>query len=607
MELQEVPEFSKDEYLKTTKPYEWLYGFKDNKFQLSQMTMLLKEKAKEVKVNNVSKLFKDYCQSLNSNKEIIYDNTTNFENQELELSTGEWTCDDFGIRKPNPYGGETIACNHPVMPILRLVNVDNNTEKLKLAYRKNKNWRYIVMDKKTLASSNSILELASYGIAVNSENSRSLVSYLTDIEHENSNIIPELNSVGRLGWIEGHGFSPYVENLVFDGDLQYKQMFEAIKENGEFAEWLYISRQIRKKGLLARLLLATSFASPLVKICSALPFFLHLWGGTETGKTLGLKLVASVWADTEMGRYIHTFNSTGVAQELTASFVNSLPLCLDELQIIKDIKDFDKTIYQLTEGVGKSRGAKSGGLQKVGTWSNCIITTGEQPISNQNSGGGAINRVIEIDCADIKLFENPRDVAEVLKNNYGFAGKMFIEKLKDKANVDYARKIQKDFYKKLNQGKTTEKQAMSASVILTADKLSEEWIFQDNILIKIEDIEKYLSTATQVSAHERAYEYLQDIISMNINRFDTNDNNGEIWGVCDDNYTYIIKSQFNIMLERGGYNSTAFLSWAKTKNIIETEDGRATKDKRILGKKSRCVWFKNSKNDLNEEINLLPF
>ena len=88
----------------------------------------------------------------------------------------------------------------------------------------------------------------------------------------------------------------------------------------------------------ARIMLAASFASALVEPCDCLPFFVHLWGGTESGKTVALMLAASVWASPLMGDYIRTFNSTAVAQELTAGFVNSLPLCYDELQIVKKSK-----------------------------------------------------------------------------------------------------------------------------------------------------------------------------------------------------------------------------------------------------------------------------
>ena len=155
-------------------------------------------------------------------------------------------------------------------------------------------------------------------------------------------------------------------------------------------------------------MLAGSFSSALVEPLGTLPFFIHIWGTTEKGKTVALMLAASVWANPKMGEYIHSFNSTAVAQEMAAGFVNSLPLILDELQMIKERKEFDQLIYQLTEGVGRVRGKrKTGGLQKVHTWQNSILTSGESPITNASSGGGAVNRIIELECDNDMLFENP--------------------------------------------------------------------------------------------------------------------------------------------------------------------------------------------------------
>ena len=89
----------------------------------------------------------------------------------------------------------------------RLVNIDTGVEKLKISYSKGKKWRDVIADKRTLASANSIVSLADMGVAVNSENARSLVQYISDVENLNYDRIPERKSVGRLGHIEGEGFS----------------------------------------------------------------------------------------------------------------------------------------------------------------------------------------------------------------------------------------------------------------------------------------------------------------------------------------------------------------------------------------------------------------
>ena len=410
-----IPNFTKDDYLKTTKPYEWLYEFEDNPLKFNQLSALLKEKASGVGVKNFGTLLKSYTQLVKAQRGIFDENVTNFTDQPFELNCGKWVADDFGISGNDRNGLLVKACSHPIMPVGRLVNIDTGIEKLKLIFSKGKMWRELVVEKNILANKTKIVELANYGIGVNSENAKYLVSYLSEAEELNYDKIEEINAVSRLGWIDDYGFSPYVENLKFDGDLSYKHFFNAVSENGKYENWLSLAKEVRKNSIYARIMLAASFASVIVKVCGALPFFVHLWGGTETGKTVGLMLAASVWANPKMGAYIHTFNGTKVAQELAASFVNSMPLIIDELQIIKDKKDFDEIIYMLSEGVGKSRGKQSGGLQNVGTWQNCIITTGEMPITSNKSGAGAINRIIEIDCKNVKVFSNPAHVADVIK------------------------------------------------------------------------------------------------------------------------------------------------------------------------------------------------
>lgn len=604
-ELIEIPIFSEEDYYYSTDPYEWLHNFKGNPLKEKQYLGLMANRAAKIGVRNFRSLYAEYQKTLNIQNGNIAGKSTDFTDQPIELETGSWIANDSGIVGIDKTGYEIIACNHPIMPTRRLVNIDTGIEKLELAYRKGKGWRKVICDKRTLASANSIVSLADYGIAVNSENAKHLVRYLTDIEHENFDRIEEVNSVGRLGWIDEESFSPYTENLVFDGDLSFKHFFESVGTRGDYDTWLNLCREIRKKSVLARLMLSASFSSVLIEPCGALPFFVHLWGGTEAGKTVGLMLAASVWANPEMGKYIHTFNSTAVAQELSASFVNSLPLILDELQIVKDRKDFDKTIYQLTEGVGRSRGQKTGGLQRLSTWNNCILTTGEMPIGGHASGGGAVNRIIEIDCKGIKLFDDPVSVANTVKKNFGFAGKRFVTLLQVNECMEHAIEIQKEIYKQLANGETTEKQALSASIVLTADQLIEEWIFKDGIRTTINEIEPFLFTKSQVSQNERVLEDLYDYIAINIHKFEPKDNPGEIWGTCDNDYIYIINKKFNEIINELGYNPTAFLSWSSQNGITEVYQGKNSKVKKINGTNTRCIWVKARSNEENEDLTAL--
>lgn len=592
----QIPDFTKEEYMTTSRPFEWLDSFSGNKFQLMQVLCQMSEKAAAVGVKNLKSMFKVYQESLNTNKADIIFNSTNFDGQELQLDCGSWQCDEFGITGIDKFGFEFVACTHPIMPVQRLTNIDSGTEKLKIAYKKGRQWRYTIVDKKTLASNNSILQLADYGVAVNSENSRYLVRFLTDIESMNYDRISELNSVGRLGWIKNCGFSPYVENLVFDGDTTFKHFFESVRSYGSYNKWLEVAKSVRKGASIpARIMLAASFASVLVEPCGGLPFFVHLWGNTEGGKTVALMLAASIWANPRLGEYVHSFNGTGVAQELSASFVNSLPLILDELQILKEKKDFDQMIYQLTEGVGRQRGAKTGGLQKTGTWNNCILTSGEMPISNSGSGGGAVNRIIDVEYTDA-IFENPVYVAETIKKNYGYAGEEFIKKISDNAVMDRIRIKHKEYLKLLQQSESTDKQSMSAALILTADFYATELIFKDGNNLSIDDIKPFLSTKTDVSQNLRAYEYIMDVIAMNECKFASNmsavKEGSEVWGKIDDEYIYFNSTKFKAVLKDGGFNAASFLSWLKTNNLIDVDKNQISRLKKIGKIPVRCIWLK---------------
>ena len=597
--------YTKEDYITTTAPYEEVENCK-TPFEKEQKIAQLSSHAKSVHVRNFMTLYRQYVKTMRmmGGREYV-ENASNFEGQELELNTGDWTADDYGITRPGR--GENppeTACPHPIMPVLRLTNIDTGIQKIELKYKRGGVWYSCMCDRKQIASQNLIVDLANHGIAVTSENARYLVRFLHDVENLNYDRIPEKKSVSRLGWIGAEGFSPYVEGLIFDGENNFRSLFESVKEEGSYDRWLECAKAVRAaSNAEPRIVLAASFASVLIEPLGGLPFFVHMWGDSESGKTVALMLATSVWANPEKGRYWQTFNSTPVAQELTAGFVNSLPLVLDELQILDDKKDFDRMIYQLAEGVGRSRGQKTGGLQKVGTWSNCILTTGEKPISSASSGGGAVNRVIELFCDNHKLFDDPGGLADKLKRNYGHAGQRFVEALGMPGVLDEAGKVQKAVYKNVNEA-ATEKQALAASMILTADYLAEKYIFHDGRCISYEDIRQFLSSKEEMSAERRAYEWIREWIAQNRSRF-LSENNAfvqECFGRIDSDSVSIIRSVFNKACSENGFNPTAFARWLKRNGFSETDGDHKRTDKlrRINGSPCRCVVLLNEADDAPE-------
>lgn len=385
-----IKEYTKEEF-NTEEPYRFLFEHKDDGFAYLQLFNALNANAERVKFTRFGAMVRAYIKEHESPKSgisSIVNNITDFKDQPIELFTGDWIANDEGIVRRNNDQGLDIACVHPILPVQRLINIDDGTVRLRLMFRRDfKGWKEVVANKSMLFSAREIKKLADKDISVSDRNAAYLVEYLQDLEDLNHNTLPEMQSVSHLGWTSNGLFSPYMENLEFDGIDNFRKVFEAVHSCGSYEEWLRLAKTVRKTDSVARIALAAAFASVLIKTIGKLNFILHLWGGSGTGKTVGQLLAVSVWADpNDAAGYFQTFNSSLVGLEQLAGFVNNLPLVLDEFQLIKDKKSFEQTVYMLCEGIGKTRGAKTGGLQKTLTWKNCIITSGESRSRMQRLG-----------------------------------------------------------------------------------------------------------------------------------------------------------------------------------------------------------------------------
>ena len=79
-------------------------------------------------------------------------------------------------------------------------------------------------------------------------------------------------------------------------------------------------------------------------------------------------------------------------------------------------------------------------------------------------------------------------------------------------------------------------------------------------------------------------------VAANSKRFVTGEeNNGEIYGVIQDNYAFIIRAKFDEATEKQGFDQRALLSWLKSNGKILTRGKRNTKGKRINGVNVECV------------------
>ena len=581
---QLIPNWTYEDFL-SERPYEWLYAQKDNKFMLQILLNKMQVIAKNLKFPGFMKTWNAYVESKSPKATILGSNQTMFPKQPTQLNCGTYIADEYGVSRINEMGADVEVISHPLMPVKRVTNIETFEEKLEIAYCRGQDpWKSLTVSREQLASAQKIIGLSRQGIAVNSENAKEVVKYMGTVEALNYDNLPRQNSVSHMGWLADGQFMPYVSDVSYDGDSpEFLRMYEEFTPTGDEHIWLSLAKDVRSaESIPARIALAASFAAPLVQILGGLPFFTHFWGETGCGKTVGLMLAASVWGNPDVGRYIKTFSGTKVSQELYAAFCCNLPILFDELQVISDRKTFDDIVYMLCEGVSKGRGAKEGGLQIQKRWSSCIITTGEMPITQGNSGGGAVARIIEVNFGGKPLFQDARGTANLLKEHYGFAGPKFITMLQKDGVIDALKALQRKFYTELMQEDVQDKQVLSASILLAADALATKAIFKDKHALTVDEIKEYLVSRTETDVNLRCYQWLIGFCAANPRRFDSEDQaNGEIWGRYKDGYVFINKTVFDDILKSKGFSPGAFLDWARRKEILKAQFyGKGNKNNR---------------------------
>lgn len=610
-----IPDFAAKDFKNTDAPYQWLYQYKGDELLHKQLLAEISAQAKKLGVTGATSLYKAFC-SMKSRQ--AKNNYTNFEGQELKLFCGEYQCSEDGVTLTTKAGIEIKVSYQPLIVTKIITNIDDGKTRLELCYKAKNKWKKMCILKSVIASTATIISLADYDIFVNSENARALSNYIFYLERNNLNIIPQVYSVSHLGWTDNDyaEFAPYSSNLIFDGEQNQQKMFNSVKSKGNYETWLEAIKKVRSEKTVARLFLAASFAAPIIKPLHLLSFIVHIWGNSGYGKTVALMLAASVWANPSMGEYITTFNSTAVGQEMVATLLNNMPVCLDELQISSTagLANFDNIIYKLCEGVGKTRGAVQGGTRPQNRWHTCFVTTGEAPITHSQSANGAVFRVLEVECKH-KIYSDLLGLCKVLNQNYGFAGQKFIEYISDEKNLQKISDLQQDYYKQFLELNVVEKPAASAALLLAVDKTITEIFFEnDGNELQIADIEEICVKNSEMSSYDKALEYLYQAVARNPMHFEVNDYGeyrAEVWGSTDEEYIYIIKSVFDEILQKFNYNPVAFLSWAKERDLIKCNPQRRTLQKRINKSLTTVVALKkpNDFEDFAEidENKELPF
>ena len=537
-----------------------------------------------------------------------------------EFKTGKWQATDKGIFTIGEHG-VTQACRHPIYISMLMKNADTDEFNAEITFRRSGSfqWDKKIVPMEMLSKAPKITKLAAYGINVTDNTARSLVDYMSTLKELNSGedgSITEKTSSSHLGWVKTGDkttFMPYEGNIEFDAGISFKALYEAIKDpGGTSEEWYQLARELRKTGRIEILMsIAASLASVLVDICGGLPFVVDFWGGSGKGKTVALMLSASVWGNPAEGAYLSSARSTAAAEEIRLGVLNSLPMMIDDISQIKNsVQDIGTIIYQWCSGTSKSRSNQELTLNKVNSWRNCIITNAEQSLVTETMQGGAINRIIDVEIGDTNIFENGQDVANRVRENFGWLGRDFINIIHE-VGFDKIREMvnrNKDEFQKAAKGMNQikeEKQVIPMAMICAADELIESHIFHDGVRLDMLDCLNMMKDVNQTSENRRAYNLLWETIAGSAGRFpsaeraedtpnaEAQENKWftEIWGLNNaDGSVDIIGKEFERILKEAGFQGKAFLSWAIRNGAVQPDrQGNPKMQRKVNGKNIRCV------------------
>lgn len=507
--------------------------------------------------------------------------------------TGRWVSD------------KTISLK-PFLPTAIMDNQDEEMQKVEVSLWERHRWKRTVVNREVLCNSSKVVQLANMGFPVGSDNNKDVARYFNSILAEHDEQMPRHASRSVMGWARLDGqtvFMPYTDALAFDGEETYKHLYNAISERGTLNEWCDFMRDVRSESVEMRLTMAASFASPLIELIGENPFILHLWAETGSGKTVALMTAMSIWGEPTNGKMLRSLNMTMNSMLSTAAFLNSIPFAGDELQTLKSrwMKSYDQIIMQLTEGVDRGR-MQNDKLLRTKSWRNSFIFSGEEPIIKASSGGGAVNRVVQLEVnSERKITNRGNEVANFVREHYGTAGRAWIETLRSEQNLrdDY----NATFTAIMQNTDTTDKQAGAAAILLLADNLASERFFPGERKLWVEDIKPFLASKSQVDISERAYDYVVGVISENSVNF--KEDAIHQWGGFDGNDVKINKTTLIRIMTDAGYDFDACKKkWSRTGKLI-VSDGKFSRYSSVNGVRGHYVTLHLPETD--EQTQLIDY
>ena len=572
----------------------------------------------------------------------------------------EWiTNNDEGVYKLETCGKtvkRTEACGRPVAINRLLEPIDESgwdgIERVEIVFESERGWKRKVVERETLLNKNKAIALTNDGVDITSDRASAFTGYMSSMLKESSirGAIPSRKSSRKMAlYKDGKLLLPYRDpEFYFEKKSSMPNLVNALQAHGESEKmkenrdaWFKEFKKIRaEKNGMFNFLTASSLCAPIIGMIGTIDGFVcNVVGVTECGKSVAEYVTATIW-----GSYKHSdgfvigAKNTSTAFETYADVLNCLPLTIDDYSKLKEKEKeaFKQIIYEIANGIGKGRATKDMGLRAMASYSLNLIVTSEEPL-RERAGGGATNRLLTY-MADSECPWTPDRATEMMNffsTNYGHAGVEYIQILNDlgREKVQCMIKVHRDELIEAAKGhKKTMKQINAMAVLLTADEIAADMLFEDKIKITTEQALDILDDESVVRAEAQAYEKIVDKIFSNRQHFqglvELDKLTGDLWGkfVREDKYEDLVEVEDEIETDEKdkdgkkivkiekrqarpttvaiypfklqelaaevGASYEMFIAYLRRENLLYADNGRNTKKvslKRADGKKGQNV------------------
>jgi putative DNA primase/helicase len=272
-----------------------------------------------------------------------------------------------------------------------------------------------------------------------------------------------LRSVDRSGWHHtpsgpvfllpgGETFGPGATSVVMQRDRAC--VADAFRAAGTLETWQSeVARYAVGNDRLV-LFISAAFYGPLLDVVSDPSGGVHVFGGSQSGKTTALRCAASVYGRADPDGQLRDWRATSNGLEGVAAETSDTVLCLDELGQA-DGREAYEAAYMLANGGGKSRAARDGSARQRRMWRIVVLSTGEMPLAvkiaeaGRRAMAGQEVRIVSLHGdagASLGVFQNIHDMAgagalaahfrEATRTHYGTAGRAYLDKLATARGTD---------------------------------------------------------------------------------------------------------------------------------------------------------------------------